>query len=124
MAVLIVGQPATAKRGITYAEVGINIKRITVRYFPEQNVRHLNYAGETMARSISQYFSREVSCEGEIIGTTGIMAFTLGAVCTFVNTVVEFGPAPGTLLLDEATTVKDRTGWQSVSVKASSNPYI
>ncbi len=120
----IVGSPTTVVRGIELDEIGIVARQFQVRYYPEVDQRFQNFVGETFLRSVSQKFSREVTCEGEVRGTGGIMAFTLGVACTFANDVADFGPTGGTLLLDEATITQTRGGWRSVSVRASSNPLL
>jgi hypothetical protein len=111
--------------GVVFPEQAISVRRFQIRYFPEQDIRHQNYQGETFIRTISRYFSREVVCEGEITAAAGgIMAFTLGTVCSFANTVTHFGATFGTLLLDEASITSERHGWASVSVKCSANPAL
>lgn len=128
MALLIRGTPNTLKRGILAEEVGVNIRRISVRYFPESDERIKNFVGETFIRSVSQHFSREISADAEIKSGTpvGLMAFTLGASLAFANDVAVFATAvsSGNIILDEAAVLDDRGGWRSVSIKASSNPGI
>ena len=112
-------------RGIHKAEVGINVKRFQCRYFPEQDIRHPNAAGETFIRSMSAYLSREVQCEGEITAyDVGVMAFGIGVSCTFANNTEWFPPALGTFLFEEAVVTEDRAGWVTVSIKCSSNPFL
>jgi len=121
----IIPATVTVKRGIALEEVGINVRRFQVRYMPEVDIRHPNYVGETVLRSVSMKFSREASCEGEIKGNQGIMAFALGAACAFANSVGDFPSSSfGTLLLDDATVSQERTGWKSVAVRCSSNPLL
>lgn len=120
----IVPTTIAVKHGIDANETGINIRRFQVRYFPEVDIRHQNLAGETFLRSVSSRFSREVVCEGEIKGTTGIMDFTLGIACVFANIVSDFGPSGGSFLLDDATVSQERRGWKSVAVRASANPLL
>lgn len=124
--ILIVGSaPWTlAQRGVEFNEVGLAIRRFSTRYFPEVNERLQNNAGETIARALSDKFSREVSWEGETTGTTGLMAATLGTAMTFANDTNDFGDGSGKLLLDEATVTQERGGWRSVSGRASSNPQL
>ena len=124
MAIRIVGSTAAANYGVRSQESGINIRTFQVRYFPEVDIRHQDYLGKTVFRSVSAYFSRQLSCEGEITGGVGVMAFSLGSALTIANQVGHFQPAIGTFLLDEATVSLDRHGWESVSVRASSDPHL
>jgi hypothetical protein len=112
--------------GVPWQEVGINISRMQVRFFPEVDERIKNASGETVIRSVSTYFSREITCEGELTNNSvGIIALTLGAACLFnTGDQYAFTPYGGTFLLDEATVTSERRGWRSVSVRASSNPWL
>lgn len=123
-AITIVGSPLTVNRGLELAETGINARRFQCRYFPEVNDRLEGITGEAVVRGISAKFSRDVTCEGEVSGATGVMAFNLAATCAFANDVSTFGDGSGKLLLDEATETQERTGWRSVSVRVSSNPLL
>jgi|SRR6516162_10964056 hypothetical protein len=124
--IIIVGNPpwTLAQRGVEVNEVGIAIRRFTVRYTPEINDRLQNNAGETIARAMSNDASREVTYEGETTGANGVMAFTFGSTCSFANDVADFGTGYGRLLLDEATVTQERAGWRSVSGRCSSNPLL
>src|SRR5581483_3920978 len=113
-ALQIVGSPTSVQRGIELAESGIVVRRIQVRYFAEVNDRLEGITGEATVRAISQKFSREITCEGEVSGAIGIMAFTLGSACAFANDVATFGDGTGKILLDEATETQERGGWRSV----------
>lgn len=105
--------------GIPHAEQGINVTNITIRYFPEVDTSFPDSVGHTRWRAVSQYFSRTVECRGEITGNTGIMAFTLGAACTFANNVAGFYPCAGTFYLDEASVTYVNRGWFGVKVKVT-----
>jgi len=124
--ILVVGNPpwTLAQRGVEFNEVGIAIRRFTVRYFPEINERLQNNAGESIARALSDKFSREVTYEGETTGATGVMAFGLASACSFANDVGDFGDGSGRLLLDECTVTQERAGWRSVNGRCSSNPQL
>jgi hypothetical protein len=118
----------TPTRGMPQSEIGINVKRFQVRYFPEVDIRHGDVVGQTFLRSVSQQFSREISCEGEILGNTGIMLFTLGVAIAspngFHNVLTDFGNGAGNIFLDDAVVNYQRNGWASVAVRASSNPLL
>lgn len=121
------------QRGIDVDETGIVVRRFMCRYFPEVDERIKDPSQQTFIRIQSRFFSREITCEGEVKGNTGVMAFTLGVALTFANDIVTFKDrdnnnqpiAPhGSVILDDATESQDRTGWRSVSIRASSNPLL
>jgi hypothetical protein len=125
--VVVGGVPwSSAQRGVELVEAGINVRRFQVRYFPQINERLPDNFGENIARAQSNKFSREVTVEGEVVGTTGIMAFTLGAACTVANDIADYGGAGtvGSLLMDEGTVTQERAGWRSVSTRLSSDPSL
>lgn len=124
--ILIVGNaPWTlAQRGIAFNETGVAIRSFTTRYFPEVNDRLQDNVGETIARALSDKFSREVRAEGEIIGSNGLMAFALASTCSFANNTARFGDGSGRLLMDEATVTETRGGWADLNMACSSNPKL
>jgi hypothetical protein len=122
-ALIIYGNWA-GQRGVELDETGISVRSFEVRYFPFVNEKLMSNVGEPRARAISDKFSREVTVAGEVTGTTGIMAFTLGTQCTVANDVDDFGDGSGDLLLDEATVSQERANWRSVSAKLSSDPGV
>lgn len=125
-AILIAGSaPWTlAQRGIAFNEIGMAIRRFVVRYFPEVNDRLQNNVGETIARALSDKWSRDISWEGEVTGSNGVMAFALAAACSFANNVADYGDGSGRILVDEVTVSQERAGWKSADGRASSNPQL
>lgn len=105
--------------GVLHAELGINVSNFSVKFFPEVNVPLPDAVGNTRYRVMSQFFSRTLECQGEVTGTTGIMAFALATACTFANRVDWYGPVYGTFYLDEATVTQMRSGWVGVRMKAT-----
>lgn len=122
-AVSVLGS-GNAQYGVPVPEVGISVKTVTTRYFPEINAAIMDNVGETRGKVKSTKFSRDVTIDGEITGATGIMAFGLLTACVPANNVARFGDGTGTLLLDEATVTDQRAEWEMVSVKLSSNPGL
>lgn len=110
--------------GVELAETGISVRTFTCRYFGEINVPVLDNVGEIRGRVKSQKFSREVTIEGEVLGSTGVMAYTLTTACTFANDAADYGDGTGTFLLDEATVTQQRAEWRAVSIRLSSNPGL
>lgn len=125
-ALSIVGTPNTVRRGVETAESGIICRRFVVRYFPEVNDRLEGITGEAIVRAISAKFSRDITCEGEVVSSAGLMAFTLATAISFANDVNTFDTAntAGLIFLDEATETQERGGWRSVSIRASANPLL
>lgn len=115
---------AGATRGVAADEVGININRFSVRYYPEVNEVIPNAVGNTLWRVVSINFSREVTCEGEVLSNTGIMVFTVAAALAFANNTGDFTPVGGTFYLDEATVTASRNGWLSVAIRASARATL
>ena len=105
--------------GVT-PEIGISVSNLRVRYFPEVDQKFAGQTGDTVVRVLSSKFSRTIECEGEITGTTGVMAFLIGTALTFANSVSTFTPVAGSIYLDEATVTRARGAWRTVSIKASS----
>lgn len=123
------------QRGIEFNEVAIVVRRFSVRYYPEVDRRIKDHSEQTFVRVQSRFFSRDIVCEGEVRGASpnGIMGFTLGVALTYGNDITVFKDRAdnnvpinprGTVVLDDATEAQDRTGWRSVSVRASSNPLL
>jgi hypothetical protein len=110
--------------GVPLNEVGINISRFSIKYFPEVDATFPDYVGQTAVRVVSANFSRTVECDGEVIATIGIMAFTLAIACSFANAVSHFGPTGGSFYLDEATVDASRRGWVSVKIKATAKATL
>jgi hypothetical protein len=131
-AILIVGSWA-AQRGVELDETGISVRAFDCGYKPFVNERLMSNIGEPRARAVSSGFSREVTIQGEVTGTTGLMAATVGIAITVANDVKTFqpttygtgtGPPDALLLLDEVTETQERAGWRSINARLSSDPGI
>lgn len=110
------------QRGVEADETGINIARISTRYFPEYKDKIPNKSGQTRGFAVPDKLSREVSITGEVTGATGLMAATHVAAVTVANDTTEFGALDGTLYMDEATVTQERDGWRSLDIKLSADP--
>jgi hypothetical protein len=123
--ITVVGGPpwSDAQRGVELNEdaLAINIRRFEVRYFPEINEKLPDNFGETIAKGISDKFSRDITFEGE---TLGAPVLALATALTFANDVDDLGDGSGLILLDEATNTQERAGWRSLNGRASSNPGL
>lgn len=122
-AVTVLGS-GNAQYGVPLPEVGISVKTVTTRYFPEINVPILDNVGEIRGKVKSSKVSREVTIEGEYTGPTGVPAYGFLTACIPANNVARFGDGTGTLLMDEATVTDSRAEWEMYSVKLSSNPGL
>jgi len=124
-AILIIGGApwSSAQRGVELAEttLNINVRRFEARYYPEINEKLPDNAGETIARGISSKYSRDVTCEGETIGS---QAHTINSAYTFANDVNDFGDGTGGLYIEDATVTQGRAEWRAVTIRASSNPNL
>lgn len=112
------------QRGVEVAEVGISVRRHVVRYFSRVREELLDNLGERKALVVSTAASREVTIEGEVIGATGVMAYTFLTACTTANDITDFGSPTGILLMVEATVTQERAGWRDVSIRLESDPGI
>lgn len=129
MALSIVGAGVTGLQiGVETNITGINVRRFVCRYYLEVNAKLENNFGQTRARVIDDKWSRDIDFEGEVTGTTGIMAATMAIdiTSTLANDVGTFTPVAGLIFLDEVTETQERgaTNFRSVAGKASSNPQL
>jgi len=123
MSLTIVG--FTGVRGVPVAESGVNIKSISKRYFAEVFETLAGNTGEARALSASDQPAREITVEGETLGSTGLMAFAFGAAeCALSNDTDDFGDGIGTLFMREVTVVDSRAEWESFSMILVSWPGI
>lgn len=115
-----------AQRGVEEPETGISIRRWAVRYFPEINEKLPDNAGQIIARAIANKPSREITIEGEVTGTTGVMNFAWAASITYAfQNDLQWGvnrDTTGFIIMDEVTETQERAGWRSINMRLSSNP--
>lgn len=115
-----------AQRGVDVNEVGIAIRRWAVRYHPEVMEKLPNNEGETVARAVSNVPSREITLEGEVTGTTGVMGFAFAGFLATNALANDYnwgtGSNPGRLVMDEVTETQERAGWRSINMRISSDP--
>jgi hypothetical protein len=123
MATTILGLSG-AQYSVETAETGINCESYEVRYFPEVNEKLAGIAGETIARAVSAKLSREFTIQGEVIGSSGVMAFATGVACVPSGDKSTFGDGTGSILFDEATETQARGSWRGVNIRLSSDPGL
>lgn len=132
MALNIIGASTwqNAQRGVQFQETGISIRRWAVRYYPEINEKLPDNAGQIIARAVADVASREVTIEGEVTGTGGIMNLFFAAAVAYVfQNDLQWGtvgpgqpPITGFIILDEVTETQERAAWRSINMRVSSNP--
>lgn len=103
-------------------ETGINLDTLTKKY-QAKKIRVPDKQGSARGK-IYYDFNIDVTLNGESIGTTGLMAATIGAAITLVNTIFGFGITTGGVYLDEATITDNREKLQMLEMRASVDPQI
>ena len=124
--VSIVPNASTYVWGVSAAEAGINIESIDLDYKPEFKNFLMSRQNEKIAFAVASP-EVEVSIQGEISGSTGLMAATFIAVTVLGNSIDYFGVAIAnawSIFLDGATVSMKRDGWKSVNWKGSGNKGI
>ncbi len=127
MALTYLGTAAQQQRGVELAETGISVASYSVQFSPEVNERRQNNLGETDGRVVSTVCSRVITIEGEVTGTTGVMAYTFLAAVTPANDILAAGwlaSGGGGLYMHEVTESQARADWRKVSIRLESNPGL
>lgn len=124
MALTIIGDLADLQRGIELPETGIGARNLTVRTFPAVSEDHTDNLGEVDGKVVSTLPSVEVTLEGEVTGSSGVMAFTFLTACTIANDIDTFGGGNGSLLLQEVTETQTAGGWRTVSLRMRADPNL
>lgn len=107
------------QRGITSEEVGINVRKFSLEIEPEINEWLNGISGQATGKAVGDPMGK-LSIEGEIKGSTGVMAATFTTAFVPVNTTTYFGRSAGGFYLDRATVDQEREGWKSLSAEFSS----
>lgn len=128
-ALTIIGAGLTGLQiGVETAITGISVRRFVCRYYLEVNAKLPNEKSETKGRIVSDKWSRDIEVEGEVTGSTGLMAATMATdiTSTLANDVTTFAPTAGLIFLDEVTETQERgaESFRSISARASSNPQL
>jgi len=108
--------------GVGADETGINIENFQPTVKPEFKEYAMNRQGEKIGFCVGEP-ATEITIDGEVTGSTGLMAATFAAAVTLANTFALFGSAGG-IYLDEASVPTTRSGWKKVSFKFSRNKGI
>ena len=120
-----------AQRGVESQESGISVRRFAVRYFMEVNEKLPDNNGQCITRAFADRAAVEVTIEGEVTGTTGLMALIWGTALVapsyvLVNDTDKWDSQPaqpnGWIFMDEVTETQERAGWRSINMRLSSFP--
>jgi hypothetical protein len=121
----------SAVRGNAAAETGINLNGISCRFSPQFKDYLNDFQGIKRGFAIPDKLDREVTFDGEVTLTTGIMAMKFITAYVFANSTMtglfeatNGGGNSGGFYLDEITPGSTRDGWLSVSGRASASPNI
>lgn len=103
--------------GIAADETGVKLARRTCRYEPEFKVPRHGLQDEVEGMAIAPLKCME-TIEGDINGSTGVMAMTATAYATPAGDVTEFGfSTTAAFLLNSAEVTEERGAWKSVTVE-------
>ncbi len=122
-AILVVGGPpwSNAQRGVEAQEAFLNMALFECRYYLAVNEKMPSNVGEPIARFQSDSFSRDITMEGEVVGS---VPYGIATACEIANDTDTLGDGAGDIFLDEATETQERAGQRTLSVKLSSDPGV
>jgi hypothetical protein len=109
--------------GVEADETGINVENFNVTYKPEQKEYLRNKVNTKIGFAVDDV-EAEITVEGEVSGSTGLMAATFATAVTLANEEDEFGLSAGGVYLDEAAISQSRGGFRRASFKLSKNKNI
>lgn len=109
--------------GVASDETGINIRSFRCRIAPEfkEFLKGKTGAKRGFAVEVPEL---SVSIEGEISGSTGIMAAVVTTATTIANSTAYFGAPTTGKYLDSAEVTEGREGWKDLTAEFSSNAGI
>ena len=113
------------KPGVQQDEIGINIKTFKTTVEPE--FKNFADAKDGTHRGFGVApMKKVVTMDGEVTGSTGLMAATASVAFAPANSSAYFGAPTTGLYLDKGDVTEDREGgkWQDVSVELSAHAGI
>lgn len=110
--------------GLEAPEVGISASEYRARYFPQIRAPLLDNVGEIRNWLVSTVASREITIVGEVLGSTGVMAYTFLASVTPANDSATFGSPTGGLYMTEAEEYQVRAQPRGARVQLRSDPGV
>lgn len=109
--------------GVEADETSVNIESYSVTYKPEQKEFGRNKSGTKIGFAADDP-EAEITIEGEVTGSTGLLAASFTTAVTVANDHADFGLSAGTIFLDEANPSQSRDGFRRISAKLSKNKNI
>lgn len=107
------------QRGIESNETGINCSRFGLEVEPEINDWLSGIDGQSRGKAVGDPMGK-LTIEGEISGSTGVMAAVFGTAFVPVNDVTYFGRSAGGFYLNRGNVTQEREGWKSVTAEFES----
>lgn len=104
--------------GVELDETGINIQRYSASSKPEFKDYVHNKGGNKRGFAGGD-IETDITINGQVSGSTGIMAATAFTALTIANDVDQFGQTEGGIYVDEFSQEQSFNGFRQVSVKAS-----
>lgn len=109
--------------GVPEDETGIQIDNFEQAFRFRKKEEVLNRTGGT--RGVVYVDPRaEISLDGEVDGTTGIMTAALGAAITLANLLDGHGITAGNVYVDEVTRTLNRDALSRIAMSATRYPLI
>ena len=111
------------QHGVAQDETGINIESFRARVAPEFKNFVLNKSGEKRG-FVAGAAELSVTIEGEVSGSTGVMAAVLTTATTIANSTAYFGAPTTGKYLDSGEITESRDGVKRVSLEFSAHAGI
>jgi hypothetical protein len=111
------------QQGVNADETGISIESFRARVAPEFKNFALNKSGEKRGFAVAAA-ELTVSIEGEVTGSTGVMAAALTTATSISNVTTYFGAPTTGKYLDSGEVTETRDGFKRVSLEFSANAGI
>jgi len=111
------------QHGVNADETGISIESFRARVAPEFKNFALNKSGEKRGFVVGDP-ELTVTIEGEVTGSTGVMAAVIATATTIANTTAYFGAPTTGKYLDSGEVTETRDGFKRVSLEFSAHKNI
>ena len=109
--------------GVETTETGVNVESFEATYRPEQKEYLRNITGTKVGFAVDDV-EGEFSIEGEVSGSSGLMAAGFAAAVTVGNDTADFGLSTGGVYLEEVTLSQGRQAWKRFSGRFVKNKGI
>jgi len=109
--------------GVETNETGINVESHEVTYKPEQKEYLLDRVGTKIGFAVDDP-EASISVQGEVSGSSGLMAAGFTSAVTVANDHADFGVSSGGVYMDEVTLSQGRAAWKKFSATYTKNKSI